>query len=184
MFYEGEFMKAIRDEHPRIFLMSGGGNDILGSQFNGFLQDTFEDAPAGENPGRFLKHNFSRELESLGNLYDRVFYKLKGQPIDVIVHGYDYVIPWDKPNKGWLGRYMIEKGISSQEDRIAIIRYMIDHFNEQLSKTASRFDNVHYIDLRNTVRDDQWYDEIHPTSEGFQDIAVKFHKLIDEILSQ
>lgn len=184
MFYEGEFVRAMRYEKPRIFLLSGGGNDILGSQFREFLVDTFTNATPGSDPHRFLKSSFTGELESIGKVYTRVFKKLKDAPIDLVVHGYDYVIPWNTPDKGWLGRYMLEKHIDNADDRAAIIRFMIDGFNDMLRETASSYTNVHYIDLRNTVRNDQWYDEIHPTSEGYQDVALKFHEVIEEILKK
>ena len=184
MFYEGEYLKAIRDENPRIFLLSGGGNDILGEQFRGFLQDEFDPGEPGENPERFLKDKFYAELESIGEVYTRIFDRLKSQNIDILIHGYDYVIPLESTNKGWLGRYMIEKGISDQVDRVAIIRYLIDQFNAMLVKRSEGYDKVHYLDLRNTVRDDQWYDEIHPTSDGYQDVAFRFHEKIESILNQ
>jgi len=77
---------------------------------------------------------------------------------------------------------MIEKGIQDQEDRVAIIREMLDQFNTVLSKIASEYPRVHYVDLRNTVRTDHWYDEIHPSSDGYQDLALKYHALIEKIL--
>ena len=181
MFYEGEFLRAMRDENPKFFLMSGGGNDILGDSFRNYIIETFDAGDPGVKPERFLKENFLRELDSIGNIYRTVFEKLKNSPIQIIVHGYDYVIPLDVKDKGWVGRYMIEKNISEQRDRRAIINYMMDKFNEKLSSVAAEYPNVHYIDLRKTVRDDQWFDEIHPTSDGFQDLALKYHALIQEL---
>ncbi|HLF63266.1 MAG TPA: N-acetylmuramoyl-L-alanine amidase [Saprospiraceae bacterium] len=183
MFYEGEFLQAIRDEKPRIFLLSGGGNDILGSQFRNFLSDRLDQVQDGTTAARFLKDNFKRELDSIGNIYRTVFEKLKDKPIEIIVHGYDYVIPWTATDKGWLGRYMIEKGINDQTDRAAIIREMLDQFNAKLLSVTKEYPRVHYIDLRNTVRTDQWYDEIHPSSAGYQDIALKYHALIEKLLA-
>lgn len=180
MFYEGEFLRAIKDEGPRIFLLSGGGNDILGDSFRNYLLDATEGA-VGQQPERFLKNHFLRELESIGNIYKTVFEKLKNVDIDIIVHGYDYVIPLDVPDKGWVGRYMLEKNISHAEDRKALIHFMMDKFNETLSGIAAAYPRVHYLDLRTTVRDDQWFDEIHPTSDGFQDVALKYHALIQEL---
>jgi lysophospholipase L1-like esterase len=184
MFYEGEFLQAMKDESPKIFLISGGGNDILGDSFRNYLNDAWDAGEPGKLPERFLKENFQRELESIGNIYRVLFEKLKDKPIDVIVHGYDYVIPLDVNDKGWVGRYMIEKRIENKADRRAVINYMMDRFNEKLSSIASEYPNVHYIDLRKTVRDDQWFDEIHPTSDGFQDLALKYHTLIQKIVKK
>jgi len=183
MFYEAGFLKAMREEKPRIFLLSGGGNDILGSNFRNYLNDSFDSSAANDNPGRFLKNTFLRELDSIGNIYRTVFERLKDSQIDIIVHGYDYVIPWESKDKGWVGRYLLEKGIQNPTDRKAIIRFIMDSFNEKMVSIAAEYPNVHYLDLRNTVRDDHWFDEIHPTSDGFQDIALKYHALIQKILT-
>lgn len=181
MFYEGEFLRAMKEESPKFFLLSGGGNDILGDSFRNFLSDAFDNGDPGMKPERFLKDNFLRELDSIGNIYRTVFEKLKNSPIQIIVHGYDYVIPLDVTDKGWVGRYMLERKINEKLDRRAVINYMMDRFNEKLSSVAAQYPNVHYIDLRKTVREDQWFDEIHPTSDGFQDLALKYHALIQEL---
>lgn len=183
MFFEAGFLKVMRDENPRFFLLSGGGNDILGSNFRGFLNDKDGYSVASTDPGRFLKNTFLRELDSIGKIYRTVFGRLKDSQIQMIVHGYDYVVPWESKDKGWVGRYLLEKGVQNPDDRKAVIRFIMDHFNEMMATISSEYPNVHYLDLRNTVREDQWFDEIHPTSDGFQDIALKYHELIQNLVS-
>jgi hypothetical protein len=106
----------------------------------------------------------------------------------VLVHGYDYPVKLNDKDKGWLGRYMIEKGISRPGDRHAIMHLIMDRFNEQLQAVVKDFpDNVSYVDVRGTIRyneaekEDQWYDEIHPNDNGFQQVAMKFIQEIDRI---
>jgi hypothetical protein len=101
----------------------------------------------------------------------------------VFVHGYDFVIPGSGESGKWLGHPMEQKGITDPEDKRALIHTIIDSFNSQMSELANRHDNVVYIDLRDTVRDDYWYDEIHPNSPGFQQVALKFVATINDILS-
>jgi hypothetical protein len=40
--------------------------------------------------------------------------------------------------------------------------------------------------IRFNVREgvDQWYDEIHPNADGFQQIAMKFMQAIDEVVRE
>jgi lysophospholipase L1-like esterase len=183
MFARPDYLAAIETEKPEILLLSGGGNDILGSQFRGFL-NAYTAGTAGENSARFINALFHSEINSLENIYTTICKKvLTDYPkLQIILHGYDYVIPLSVTNKGWLGRYMIEKNITDQVDKNALIKYILDIFNEMLTRVAAAFpDNVHYIDVRNTVPTNRWYDEIHPTSDGFQDIALKFMKVIDDI---
>jgi lysophospholipase L1-like esterase len=184
----GEYLTAIDEQKPALFLLSGGGNDILGEQFRTFLKDDPDlSEPPGQNPGRFLNGKLVVELDALRDIYQAMFSHLKvNKPkLQILVHGYDYVIPLGVTNKGWLGRYMIEKGINRPEDRFAIVQFILDEFNRRLKTVADGFpETVSYIDVRNTVRPDQWHDEIHPNGDGFQQVAMKFMNRINEIVAK
>ncbi|GJM34981.1 MAG: hypothetical protein DHS20C18_39820 [Saprospiraceae bacterium] len=177
---KGTFEKAIQQVNPRIFLLSGGGNDILGEGFQYFLNEALE----GSSPEKFLNEKFQAELDSLMDIYETMFNHLKKMhpKMHTLVHGYDYVMPGDNPKKGWLGRYLIAKNIKSAKDRQCITNYILDGFNERLSKLVEPLDHVTYINLRGVVRDDQWHDEIHPTNAGYQDVAIQFMRAIDKLL--
>ncbi|OMP75139.1 caspase family protein [[Flexibacter] sp. ATCC 35208] len=188
---QGEyFLDALVEYSPGYFLISGGGNDILGAQFRQFLIDVVNDeTKADKRPGKYLKDSFQNKLDGLMEIYKALFMLLKTtQPaLQVIVHGYDYPIKLNDPKHGWLGRYMIEKGIADPEDRRLTIRYIMDEFNRKLIDVCKEFENVHYLDVRNIVlyneadKIDQWYDEIHPNGEGFQQIAMRFIQLISKL---
>jgi hypothetical protein len=48
---------------------------------------------------------------------------------------------------------------------------------------AAQYPNVVFVDVRDTVRDDYWADEIHPNTDGFQQVALKFiDKITDRLL--
>jgi hypothetical protein len=185
----GEFyLDALNEHKPKFFLISGGGNDILGPQFQTFLKDDPDlSQPEGQNPERFLKQLLWNELASLMSIYKTWFGNLltHNEEIHVIVHGYDYPAKLNDRQKGWLGRYMFAKGIDRAGDRTAIIHLIMDRFNKQLEEAAKDFPNVTYIDVRNTVRynesegEDQWYDEIHPNDKGSQQVALRFMQQID-----
>jgi lysophospholipase L1-like esterase len=185
------YLDAIENHQPEFFLISGGGNDILGSQFRTYLTDTPDNnKPEGTEPGRFVKDELFKEIDTLMELYYTTFLNLQTTHpnLQIIVHGYDYPIKLNDAKKGWLGRYMIEKGINRPGDRQAIIHLIMDEFNKRLEATAAKFPNtVTYIDVRNIVRYneqekvDQWYDEIHPNHDGFQQIAMKFIQAISRL---
>ena len=182
----GEYLDDITRQKPAFFLLSGGGNDILGTQFRTYLQDNPDmSAPVGENPRRFLKDELFAELDSLRDIYQTVFSLLQtSHPgLHILVHGYDYIIPLSVTNKGWLGRYMIEKGIDRQEDRQAVISLILTEFNNRMKSVSAPFPAVSYINVLNTVRPNQWYDEIHPNGDGFQQVAMKFMKRINEVVA-
>lgn len=182
----GEYLDALDKHNPAFFLISGGGNDILGKPFRTFLNENpGTNEPPGQNPRRFLNDKLFAELDTLRDIYRAMFGHLNVHKptLQILVHGYDYAIPLSVTNKGWLGRYLIEKDINHPEDRLAIIRFILDEFNSRIKALADEFANVSYIDVRKTVRDDQWYDEIHPDSHGFQQVAIKFMERINELVA-
>lgn len=179
MFQKSTYLDAIRQFKAETLLISGGGNDILGEQFKGFL-NAYTPGTPGDQPERFINQYFHNEMGSLEKIYDELIRQVLQEfpALEIIVHGYDYVIPLNVTNRGWLGRYMIAKGITDRADKTAIIKYIVDIFNDMLHRLADKYPQLRYIDVRGTVPDNRWYDEIHPTSAGFQDVAVKFMQVI------
>ena len=180
---EGEWLEAVEDKSPRFFLISGGGNDVLGEQFRNHIKPGPH--ATGLQPQDYLEASLLTELDNLQVIYRKMFNELFALRPDIhaLCHGYDYITPLDKTDKGWLGRYMIEKGMTSQTDRKGVISYILNEFNDRLRAVASEFPNVHYINARGLVADDQWYDEIHPNKHGFQAVAGGFLNVIDGLVA-
>ncbi|MBA4852388.1 caspase family protein [Emticicia sp. BO119] len=185
-----EYVKAIGDEGSKIFLVSGGGNDVLGKEFQFFLKD--EPDRDDDSPKRYLTQKFFNQLEKLERLYVEMFSELISQYKDlhIFVHCYDYIIPLDttisgnKKKTSWSGKFMIEKKIIPQTEREKLISYILDQFAEKIKSLISKNnfqDNVTLIDTRNLVGRNNWSDEIHPTNIGFELIGNKFIEEIEKI---
>jgi len=178
-FADKEYKKALVTEQPKIFLLSGGGNDILGKQIKKFLVEEIE---TGADPQSFLNEDFFREIKDLGDIYRQVFEEVRDDfpGMQILCHGYDYILP--DPEKGWFGKYAGSK-IKEKGDLKKLADFLIDHFNERLAAVAEPYDHVHFIDLRGVVgtKKDLWHDEIHPNSNGFGIAAKKFTEKIHQI---
>jgi lysophospholipase L1-like esterase len=184
-FKDGELFKKLPEVKPALILLSGGGNDILGEDMPKFFQDHFYDAPEGERADRFFRDTFFKTLDKLQNIYRQIFERLsKERPgIPILVHSYDYPRPL-KPGvkkSSWIGARFDEKHIAREGDRTAAVHMMIDEFNKRLKSVTGEFKNVHYIDLRGRVADNQWDDEIHPNDVGYERVAAMFLRKIVEI---
>lgn len=172
---EAEYRAAIEDENPEFFAFSGGGNDLMGGHFDDYLNQ-YSDDVNGEGAVRFINQRFYEKVDQLIAIYESMFIEIKTNfpNVTMLVHGYDYVIPRNKKKGRWLGKFMENKGISTQEDKQGIIKIIIDTFNERLSALSTNYENVEFLDLRGVVKEYQWHDEIHPNDPGFEQIAVKF----------
>ena len=173
---------ALKTEKPQFLLLSGGGNDIIGEEVKELLLDkiSLKGIREGEKPERFLNAEFKVKINRLGDIYRRVFERVQIEHPDVhiICHGYDYILP--NQDEGWFGVHVKNK-IKRRGDQKALADYLIDAFNKKMKAVAKPFPNVHFLDNRKTVRKHLWYDEIHPNSTGFFDVALKFEKKLNEL---
>ena len=82
----------------------------------------------------------------------------------VVCHGYDYAIPNDG---NWLGRPMASRGITDPGLQKAIAREMVDRLNTRMINLANQTPRIAFVDCRGIVGDGRWFDELHPTDEGY-----------------
>ena len=181
-FKDGEVFKALDNEKPQFLLLSGGGNDIIGEEVKELLAENISenDFPEGEQPERFLNAAFPKKINRLAEIYTMIFERVKKShpQVQVICHGYDYILP--NPNSGWFGPHVKNK-IKKRGNQKALADFLIDTFNNKMIETVKPYPNVHFLDNRSTVEDFLWHDEIHPNSRGFFDVALKFHKKLNEL---
>lgn len=176
MLPKGEFYVAIQREEAKVFLFSGGGNDLVdGAGLRRFLRNL----PVGSPVKDHFNTTYRSFMANISKQYETLFARVtKHRPeIHIICHGYSYAIP--QPGKGkWLGKPMSEIGISDFNQQRAIVRKIVDDLNEALADTASKFSNATYVDLRDTVPVNGWHDEFHPTSDWFGRVAAPIYQEI------
>lgn len=188
MYSQREYIRNITSENPSIFLISGGGNDLLGDGRIARLVEEYSKSRES-NPETFIKEEFSDLLIFFERLYCTLFGELQDKNIQIICHGYDFAYPSDRVGPGivqslvhlatgngqWLNEPLSQKEIKEIEVQHSIVKVVINRFNEMLKGLADIYPHVHYIDLRGMAPDqDNWFDEIHPKSAYFKIMAEKF----------
>jgi hypothetical protein len=179
-----------RGEVPRAILLSGGGNDIAGDAFE-VLLNHFDSPSSGVNTQVMAGVIDVRLREA----YDRILSAIAevcrvrlGNPLPVIVHGYDYPVAdgrgflggwWLLPGP-WLEPGFRRKGYQVMSRRQELLGTLIDRFNTMLQGLVREPRNSHvtYVDLRNTLSvgptyKNDWGNELHPTAAGFAKVTAK-----------
>ncbi len=180
MLAQDEILDAIRAENPHVFMLSGGGNDLLG---DGRLATALHPFDPARNPEDYPNHNFAARLNEVLGIMRQIFTSLTAEfpSLKILCHGYDYAIP----DRGkWLGRPMADLGIEDTGLQAAIVRVMINRFNAGLVDLTDEFSgNVHRVNCTNAIGADEWYDELHPDRHGFEKVANRHRDLIGHLFS-
>jgi hypothetical protein len=176
---------------PRAILLSGGGNDVAGDEFAIMINHATSSIP-GLNDSIVTGVIDQRVRDAYITILTAITEICKahvGQPIPIVVHGYDYPVPdgrgffggWSLLPGPWLEPGFRRKGYSDMTERKKICVALIDRFNEMLKGIAGKapFAHVKFLDLRKTLSTGAdyktwWDNELHPTKKGFQEVTKKF----------
>lgn len=184
--------KVIGNGHtPKAILLSGGGNDIAGSEF-AFLINHAGSPRQGFNDSvvRGVIEERARDayiwiIRTITDLCQ----KMLKQKIRIILHGYGYPIPdgdgvlggWGPLPGPWLRPGFIEKGFDNLAENTAMMKSLMDRFNNMVQGVAGEFAHVRYVNLRPLLPATKtlWANELHPKEKGFKLAAAEFEKAIE-----
>lgn len=182
-------IELIHKHQPKFLLFSGGGNDIAGAELEAFLNH----ASSGLEPLRISHLDYI-----LNEVFTKIFEVLITEAsnaapgIQIFLHGYGYTIPDGRAVARvadfnfigpWLRPAFAKKRIDQLTKAREIIRIMIDKFNDMLVAIALQYPNVHYIDLRPIIQDEDWANELHLTVKGYAKVAQEFTRQVNEVFA-
>lgn len=186
---------------PKAILLSGGGNDVAGETFSMLLNHRRSGLPPlndGVVSG-VIDERLRGAVVALAAAVTRLSEQLFGQGIPILVHGYDHPVP---DGRGYLGGFWVlpgpwlepgfrRKGYDDLAERCALMKALIDRFNDVLADVAGRpgLEHMIYVDLRGSLStklagdayQDWWDNELHPTKKGFEKVALRFHQVLSAL---
>ncbi|MEM1444684.1 MAG: hypothetical protein AAGF84_01385 [Planctomycetota bacterium] len=177
-------------DRPDVLLLSGGGNDLFAggkscaSQLHDMLRYAKPDDPIDLDRMNGL-------IEYLASCAVRIMNVADGLSIPTIIHGYAQP-PEDvfgKPAcKGiagpWIAPVLKCKGYSPKQHGSAILKILIDAFNQRLQQLADARTDTHYLDLRETLAEPGlWRDELHLINDGWEAAADAFQSRIEQVIT-
>ena len=190
--------KLLRDgKDVRAILLSGGGNDVMGTEFGMFLEhvrsglDPLNDSVVEGVIRLRVRTAYLHILTRVTTVAETVMQRR----VPILVHGYSGPVPdgrgvlggfWFLPGP-WIAPGFRDKGFPDAElqRRVQIVGRLIDRFNEMLIEVASldQFPHVHYVNLRGSLStgDDYrrfWANELHPTEPGFAEVTRRIAQVL------
>lgn len=184
-----ETLLAVRKYKPRVVLLSGGGNDLAGSELLSFLNHKGSGLKAIRQPYTdFMLKNYFR------NAFEEIIHSIWNidSSINIITHGYGYAVPDGRAVVRFLGLSFVgpwlrpaltAKGYDNKNEREKIIWELIDIFNDMLGELANDDEQkrIHYINLRSSLKLEDWENELHLKNSAYRRVAGIFDKVIQSI---
>jgi hypothetical protein len=176
-------------KHFMAFAISGAGNDSVNYTLGLAKKEVCEDADTPEEcisePGMAeLMRVVTQSMSLVMHDVMWAFEQEKRQPV-VLLHGYDYAVPdgrgFDLADLTligpWLSTAMDSRSVPTDLGfRKGIVKILINRLNDALRRYANPTAGVYFIDSRDTLSSgadyqDDWDNELHPTSSGFDRIV-------------
>ena len=166
-----EYASHVQDLKPHFFMLSGGGNDLLGEGLNG--ERNIKRMVIDFDPDRtdWLTPEGRDTIRQVVGRYEAIRADLQGLGFNgrMVVHGYDYASP---PSRGpWLSEPLEQKGYLSDEVQLAAVVQLVDAFRAEIKAWAGRFGQsvIHADCVGLNGRGPQWwFDEIHPSMRAYR----------------
>jgi hypothetical protein len=181
---EKQYKSVLQSGLYRVFVFSGGGNDILGGGGLTSLLRKKSEGHGSSDPADYVNQPVMKQvLDRLAKGYRQVAKEAKAfEPgVLMLTHGYDYALP--RKDGKWLGTPLQAKGYAHDEPIAPkIIAFLVDQFNAVLHSVAQDNAHVRHIDVRGTVKA-RWHDELHPKEPAARDVAALFQKEIGKLLT-
>jgi|GEM_PF-1154287 len=183
-----EVHNAVKKYDPKFFLLSAGGNDIVGEEIISYLNHK------NSKPKHLLnKAIFTERLRQMSiaiEFYIKGIHR-KNKNCHILMDGYAYPKVSGKPYrfagikiKGpWIEKSMAEKAILVKKYQNEIVKELVDGFNDMLAELSDKYSYFHHIDIRDKFPDDaDWHNEIHLNKKAYRQLATYYSDHMTEIL--
>jgi lysophospholipase L1-like esterase len=164
-----------------VLLLSGGGNDLVRDR------NLARILPGGDRPLEQYLGKAFRDIAhaSVDNLERLASAALRRRPaLKIVFSAYGYAFP--TPKGVWFGEPMTAIGIPAAKQKL-IADKMLERYAAALADMARRLDigfgdGAPTVVVANTLdavpnRKD-WFDELHPTTDGFAAVAAELRKAV------
>lgn len=168
-----------------MIFVSAAGNDIVGEEITSFVDKHLTN---GRMDVDLINNEFDGIIRRISKNYKNIIELRDNSEINqntpIVCHCYSYLKPRKVGakifgamfGKGWVKQHLDKLDIPHADQQL-IINTMLDRFYDALKKLEGKYDNFLVVDTREVLLKggipnvSLFYDEIHPTGQGFRKVA-------------
>lgn len=190
------------NRRPSAILLSVGGNDIVSKRTLPHLIKKNGDRP------RLNIGNVNALMNDLRNSFlklvfrtNKITLELLGEQLPILIHGYCAGVPDGRPFRTicgafgpWLKPVFEKYGYTDIEQNTKLVEELLKMFNDMLAdlNKTNGAGNVHHVNLQRALANspkgnsylNHWNDEMHPKPEGFEILAGRMAKELNDLFKQ
>jgi hypothetical protein len=182
-----QVLRRLAELKPKVFLFSGGGNDVAGDEFESYLNHKVSGLPVLRQD--YINYTINQVFRKY---FEDLIAKVASVSPDtyIITHGYAHT-PATGRGVGilgfsfigpWLLPALAKKGVEDEIERRKIVFSLIDTYNEMLADLGRTYPKFRYIDLRSMLNPDRdWANELHLRNSAFANVAKRIHQEIQAL---
>lgn len=172
---------------PKVFLFSGGGNDVAGEEFESYLNHKNSGLPLIREQYLHDMINvvFRKYFEDLIAMVARVSPQTR-----IVIHGYGHTTPTGEGVDillftfagPWLKPALARKGAFDLVEQRRTVFTLIDAYNEMLKDLARSYPSFCYVDLRGLIDPDRdWVNELHLRNSAYARVSNRINQIIQDL---
>jgi hypothetical protein len=184
-----EIEKTVGHQTPQAILLSGGGNDLVEFGLENLLNVFGSNLPPliDSEVKKLIDQQMAQSLGTILDCITCLCRRWLNKIVPILIHGYAYPIPDGRyliyPRRGpWLEPPFLNRKYNKLDlgPRTEVMKTLIDRLNSmQLNVLAQPgHEHVRHVDVRGALAatdyTKMWGNELHPTSDGFTDVAGRF----------
>ncbi len=173
---------------PKVFLFSGGGNDVAGDEFESYLNHK-------DSGLALLREAFIENM--INNVFRKYFHDLINKvaavspETNIVVHGYGHTHPTGKGVDilfftfagPWLRPALAKKGVFDFVEQRRAVATLINAYNALLAELSQKYATFHYVDLRPIIDPaNDWVNELHLRNSAYARVAKLIHEKIESLI--
>jgi len=176
-----EYLDAIDEYRADFFMLCGGGNDLQEGLASEKYIHPYDKMREIDN---YLTDEGIKGLASIEDGLREIMSAVSQNysTLPILAHGYDFPRPLVGSGT-YIGKHLRTMGFPDQKMQ-PLINSVLNQLNHHVEAAANAHKTARFVDCRGLTKEFTWYDDMHPSKDGFLALSLRFEEEMNSIGSK